>query len=86
MAARGTCARCGTEISGGRVYCRKCHGWSQRVESLTATAAADAALLSRAERDSLADIARDEGVSRQAVQQRIVKARDRQKQRADLQV
>lgn len=79
------CARCGKETAGG-TYCRKCHGWSEMVRSLLATADADAALLSRAEDESLAAIARDEQVTRQAVQQRIVKARARQEQRKTLSV
>jgi predicted ATP-dependent serine protease len=81
----GTCARCGKPTAKPNgTYCRKCHGWSQMVRSLLATAGADAELLRRAEAASLADIARDEQVSRQAVQQRIVKARARQEQRQAL--
>lgn len=79
--ATATCARCGTEIRPGNVYCRKCHGWAESVKSLLETAEADAALLAKAQDSSLADIAREQGVSRQAVKQRLDKARARQAQR-----
>lgn len=81
--ATGTCARCGTGTSGG-TYCRKCHGWAEQLKALLETAGEDAELLAALETLKPADIARAQGVSRQAVHIRIGKARARQAQRAEL--
>jgi hypothetical protein len=78
------CVRCGKETTGGSTYCRECHGWQETVKALLATAEGDAELLGKASSMSNAALARDLGVSRAAVGQRLARARQRQEQRAGL--
>lgn len=81
------CIRCGEETSS--TYCVACRGWAESVKALLATAESDAVLLRLVDGDAdnkpmrKADIARLLQVTRPAVGQRIARARERQRRRAE---
>lgn len=78
----GHCIDCGKPSVGLR--CTHCHGAFMAKAGLDSTAEADEALLASAVGKSAAQLAREWGVSRTRVAQKLTKAKERQAKRSAL--